>query len=232
MIDKLDFYFLNSNLSLLKRIFVHPSSIYSQALPMDGYASYSDHELISFLPSGNQEAFTTIYERHHERIYRFILRYLKSAELSEDICQNVFLKIWEQREQLADVQEFSAFSFTIAKRQALDFLKRASVEQNAMGIILNSYPADRNVIEDQHQAKEYMEFIEEVLARLPEQSSKIFKLCRQEGKSYDEVAVILGISRHAVKKHMVRSMKALKDAAEGELGITLSVFLAILAAKN
>jgi RNA polymerase sigma-70 factor (family 1) len=198
---------------------------------MASYASYSDHQLTSFLPGGDRVAFTTIYERHHDRIYRLILKYLKSAELSEDICQNVFLKIWEQREQLAEIKEFSAFSFTIAKRQALDFLKRAAVEQNAMGIILKSYPENRNIIEDQQQAKEYMDFIENVLTRLPNQSRRIFKLCRQDSKSYDEVAALLGITRHAVKKHMVKSMKVLREAVEGELGIPLTVLLAILATK-
>ena len=195
------------------------------------YGTYTDKELIVLLRAGNNEAFTELYDRYHDGICRFVVKYLKSIELAEDICQNVFLKIWEQKEQSMQILEFGAYVFTIAKRQSLDFLKRAAIEKTAMSVVLNNYKPVLNTTEDDHQTNEYMAFINKVLSELPEQTQRVFHLCRQESKSYDEAAEILGISRHAIKKHMVRSMKVLKDAAEGEMGITLSVLLAVISSE-
>ncbi|WP_316811771.1 RNA polymerase sigma factor [Pedobacter heparinus] len=187
-----------------------------------------EHSLLQLVSSGNEEAFTVLYERSRLRIYLFIKKYLKSSQLSDDICQNVFLKIWEHKEELNVISSFHAYAFTIAKRQCLDFLKRAAVEQTAMNLILQAYPMDNNVVEENLQYDEYLHFIDKTLLRLPLQSQEVFKLCRQQYKSYDEAAEILGISRHAIKKHMVRSMKVLRTAAESELGISMSILFVFL----
>jgi RNA polymerase sigma-70 factor (family 1) len=189
----------------------------------------TDNELVGLFKSGNHAAYIELYDRYHDSIYRFIRKYLRSSELSEDICQNVFLKLWEQREQQVNILDFGAYIFTIAKRQSLDFLKRAAVEQAAMGLILQNYAPNLNAVEQGQEFTDYMDFIENVLNRLPQQSRNVFKLCRQQHKTYEEAAEILGISRHAIKKHMMRSMKVLKDAAENELGISFLVLLAVLA---
>jgi RNA polymerase sigma-70 factor (family 1) len=195
------------------------------------YSILSDNELSDLFKSGEDAAYTELYDRYHDNVYRFIRKYLRSSDLSEDICQNVFLKIWEQRENPVKILEFGAYIFTLAKRQAFDFLKRAAKEKTAMGIILQNYEPNLNVVEDNQETRDYLNFIEGVLDRLPEQTKAVFKLCRQQHKTYEEAADILGISKHLVKKNMVRSMKVLKDAAESELGISLLVLLALLTNK-
>ncbi len=152
---------------------------------------------------GNEEAFAKLYIHYNKRIEQFIRKYLHSNQLSEDICQNVFVSIWAQREQLATVQVFSAFVFTIAKRHAFNFLKRASIEQNALGIILSAYKPEHNNLEDHIKDREYVQFIKDELAKLPVQTQHVFELCRQQNKSYKEAAEILGISSNAIKKHRV-----------------------------
>src|SRR4051794_7149776 len=122
-------------------------------------STLSDAELMDLMKSSDGSAFAELYERYHDPIYRFIRKYLRSDELSEDICQNVFIKFWEQREQPVIIREISAWLFTMAKRQALDFLKRASVEQTAMGTILAAYPVNHNT-EDDHISKDYLLFID------------------------------------------------------------------------
>lgn len=188
----------------------------------------NERSLLQLVSAGDEAAFTLLYDHYYAGIYGFVRKYLKSTELSDDICQNVFLKIWEHKTQLQDVLEFNAYAFTIAKRQCLDFLKRATTEQTAMNLIFQNYPIQNNKVEEDQQYLEYMRFIEGVLATLPPQSQLVFNLCRQQYKTYDEAAQILGISRNAIKKHMVRSMKILRSAAENELGVSLSILLAVL----
>jgi RNA polymerase sigma-70 factor (ECF subfamily) len=94
-------------------------------------------------------------------------------------------------------------------------------------VIINSYsPSDS--LEEELQTKDYLAYLQSILVTLSPQSREVFRLCRQEYKTYDEAAEILGISRSAVKKHMIKSMKVLGDAVKRDLGIPLGIFLTVL----
>jgi len=196
---------------------------------MPSYKSFSDQHLLPFIRKGDQDAYGELYTRYHQPLYRSLRKYLRSDELSEDITQNVFVKFWEQREEPSVINDPSAWLFTMAKRQAFNFLKRATIEQVALGIILDNYPV-RSETEQEVIAKDYLAFLERTLDQLPAITRDVFRLCRQQHKSYEEAAAILEISRSTVKKHMIRAMSVLKDAAESELGISFTLLLAILAA--
>ncbi|WP_407429744.1 RNA polymerase sigma factor [Arcticibacter sp.] len=184
--------------------------------------------LLQKIAAGDTAAFTVIYEHYGPPVCSFIKKYMRSQELSDDICQNVFIKIWEQREQLSEVTEFAAWAFTIAKRQCIDLLKRASREQTAMSMILSAYQGESSPSENKIHTSEYLQFIESVLNRMPPRTMEVFRLCRQQCKSYNEAAEELGITRDAIKKHMVRSMRILKESAEKELGVSFSLLLILL----
>ncbi|MGV3705368.1 MAG: RNA polymerase sigma factor [Arcticibacter sp.] len=187
-----------------------------------------EFSLLQDIAAGNTTAFKVVYEHYGPPVCSFIRKYLRSEELSDDICQNVFIKIWEQREQLSGVSEFGAWAFTIAKRQCIDFLKKASREQSAMSMILSAYQADASPSENMLYTREYLQFIEGVLNRMPPRTVEVFRLCRQQFKTYDEAAEELGITRDAIKKHMVRSMRILKDSAEKELGVSFTLLFILL----
>src|SRR5699024_10794219 len=146
--------------------------------------------------------FRSLYKRYYEIVYSFIIKYLKSSELAEDVCQNTFFKIWERRNDLK-ITSFKNFALTVARNQAYDMLRKVSVKNEAVSYILSNYNYEVSSVEDEQQSHEYYEFIERILSSLPEQSRTIFKLCRQEHKTYDEVSKLLGISKNTVKKHMV-----------------------------
>ncbi len=97
-----------------------------------------------------------------------------------------------------------------------------------MSEIVNSFVEERNSTEDELLNKEYYDYLQKALAVLSPRSREVFKLCREQGKSYEEVATALGISRNAVKNHMVASMKILRTSVERDLGISLGVLLVIL----
>jgi len=184
--------------------------------------------LLQEIAEGNTTAFRVIYDHYSSPVCSFIKKYLRSQELSDDICQNVFIKIWEQREQLSEVTEFGAWAFTIAKRQCIDLLKKATREETAMSMILSAYEGEVNQSENTLHTREYLQFIEDVLSRMPPRTVEVFRLCRQQSKTYDEAAEELGITRDAIKKHMVRSMRILKEAAEKELGVSFCLLFILL----
>ena len=107
-------------------------------------------------------------------------------------------------------------------------LKAAARKEEGMCEIIRHFNKIINTTEDEVQSAEYLRFIKQKLDELPPRSKEIFILCREQSKSYNEVAEALGISRDAVKSRMVHAMKLLRNSAETELGLPLVVILALL----
>ncbi len=188
--------------------------------------SAKEPELLTKCAQGNEKAFVELYHLYAPLVFRFIYSFVKSSELADDLRQEVFIKVWEQRQLLGEIQSFKAYLFTVSRNHTLNALKKASKEQAAMGFILNNYQ-EQSDPEDERSAKEYLAYLDQVISKISPQSRNVFMLCRQQNKSYDEVADLLGISRNAVKKHMVKSMKILSEAVKKDLGLPLSVALVI-----
>jgi RNA polymerase sigma-70 factor (family 1) len=195
---------------------------------MDENSTFSDSTLQERLVKGDEQAFTMLYSRYHDHLYYFILKLIKSVVLSEDITQEIFIKVWSNRHQLANIQSLKAYLFITARNYAINSLTRGFKNETASSEIINAYFTRYNPTEDHLVSKEYAAFLTRQLSRLPARTRKIFTMCREQGRSYEEVATAMGISRNAVKNHMVHSMKILRGAVEKELGISLTVLLTIL----
>ncbi|TCC99655.1 RNA polymerase sigma factor [Pedobacter hiemivivus] len=190
-------------------------------------ALVNEIELLQLTANGDTNAFAKLYGHYKSLVYRFIYKYLKSPQLTDDLTQEIFLKIWETKEMLKDRVAFKSYLFTISRNHTLNFLKRSSIDQTAKNIILSNYVLTDSLEEDL-QTKDYLEYLQTILTSLTPQNREVFRLCRQEYKSYEEAAELLGISRNAVKKHMMKSMRVLGDAVKKDLGIPLAVFLALV----
>lgn len=192
---------------------------------MPFYTDHTEKELLRLLSEGDEKAFAELYTQYAPLVYRMVMKRVNSAELSNDITQDAFIKIWETRERLTDIRSFQAYLLTVSKNQSLDILRRASIDKQALAIVLNGYQLVSNRTEEDLRTAEYMEYLDKQLEQLSPQSREVFRLCRQEYKTYDEAAEILGISRNTVKKHLTKSMRILNEAVQRDLGITLSVLL-------
>jgi len=188
---------------------------------------YSESELQRRLADGDAAAFESLYRHYGESVQLFLLRYVKVPELAEDLSQEVFSKIWENRQAMAQVNSFRAYLFTTARNHTLNFLNRATKIDAAKGIMIQYMPLPVSLPDDDLITREYKQWLNDILNEMNPHMRQVFQLVRQEYKSYDEVAALLGISRNTVKKHMVRSLKIIRSKLDDELGISLSVFLLI-----
>jgi len=189
---------------------------------------YNENELLMRLTRSDEEAFAGLYHFYYPQVYSFIIKYIPAATLADDLTQEVFIKIWEKRAHLAAVRSFRAYLFISARNHTLNALKKILRSRTAGDYMLSSYAEQRSSAEEQLIDKEYRRFLDKMLAKLPERSRQIFRLCREQGKTYEEVASALGISRNAVKNHMVYSLKVLSASAKRELGISICTLLSIL----
>lgn len=183
------------------------------------------------MAAGDEQAFGAIYKHYIYDLSQFLIRYVKSPLIAEDLSQEIFVKIWENRKAMPDVDSFRAYLFITARNQSLNVLRNAARQPAVMGEILRNYQQQtvRTDSEDELLHRQYLQFLHDIIEKLPPRSREVFRLCRQQGKSYEEVAALLNISRNSVKNHMVHSMKVLKAAVEKELGISFSIFLLLIA---
>jgi RNA polymerase sigma-70 factor (family 1) len=195
---------------------------------MTSYSTLPDNELTVFLRQGDDVAFAELYKRYKSGIYIFVKKFVHSSALAEDLTQEILVKIWEAGDKLKDIQSLRAYLFITARNHTLNNLKKAFRANIAMAEVVNNIEEQRNNIEEDLISKEYTEYLQSVLATLPGRSRDIFKLCREQGKTYDEAAHAMGISRNAIKNHMVSTMKILSASVEKDLGISLSLLLAVI----
>jgi len=168
-------------------------------------------ELIKRLQQSDSEAFLALYDRYHVIVYNWSLKIVKVPTYAEDIVQDVFLKIWQIRDRLNPHQSFPAFIYRICRNKAFTLIKKITTDERLQIQIMHQL---KNVVESTENSTlwhEYEVLLSNAVGKLPKQRQKVFKLCRQEGKSYEEVANELGISRNTVKEHMVMAVKNIKE---------------------
>ncbi|GGN04841.1 RNA polymerase sigma-70 factor [Dyadobacter beijingensis] len=178
--------------------------------------------LLKDLALGNSEAFNEVYRHYHGEISRYIFKFVKSTEHTEDLCQEIFLKVWEKRETLPNLQSFRAYLYTVSKNRVLDFLRHAAIERTAREEIIRASLAHATHVEEALQNEEYQHYLQKILHQLSPRDQEVFRLCREMEHSYDEAAEVLGISRNAIKKHMVKAVKFIKYSAHKSLGLSFN----------
>ena len=192
--------------------------------------------LLDAVAAGDGVSFSRIYDCYQPGVRTYVLRLVKIPELADDLVQEVFIKLWETRQTLPDVKCFSAFLFTIARNHSLNSLQAISRSNEALPELIRHFQTHR--VDDEALDKDYLQFIQKALTSISPRSREVFRLCREQTKSYEQAAAELGISRNAVKKHMVAVMRNLREAAARELGfsidglILLASLLALLTGKK
>jgi RNA polymerase sigma-70 factor (family 1) len=163
-------------------------------------ALHQETELLLAVSQGDERAFTTLYNHYHQRLGLHIYRITKSAELAEEVVHDVFLKIWLNRETLAEIDNFSVYLYVISKNAALNCLKRIAREKAVttdLDPVLDQIP----MMETPEEDYRYI-LIDEAIDRLPPQQRQAYLLARHERLTYAEVALRMGLSKETVKKYL------------------------------
>lgn len=172
--------------------------------------SLTDLELAVLLYRDDKEAWSTLYYRHVQPLNLYIVRTTKSASIAEDIVQDVFLKLWENRHQIDPERPFKPFLYAIARNLMLNVLKRAQHEQFILEEIRKSSPVAEQTTDMQVQGNECNDLLNDAIDLLPAQCKEVFVRCRLEGMSYKEVAGELGITEGTVNSQMVKALKTIR----------------------
>lgn len=180
---------------------------YHSSRSKSGYS----HSFIEALKRGEPEAYYTLVEDHIDQLLHFLTSVVRDPDDAKDIAQDVFIYIWDNRDNLSEIRQLKNYIFSIAKHQALR--KKADNQRHS------DFPDDKKnesphlsdspeEIFISHQTKRELD---QMIGKLPEMRRKIFILRYQEGRSYDEISALLNLKSSTIRTHFQLAVSQMRD---------------------
>lgn len=167
--------------------------------------------LIAGLIQDDESAFCELYALYKNRLMFFAMKFLKSKEFAEDVFQDAFTSVWQNRRFLNPDSPFVPYVYTIVKNRILNLLAGIEKEQQLKNIILSGSVDVTNDTEDKILDDDLNQLLEKALLNLTSQQRRIFDMSRKEMKSHKEIAEELNISVYTVQQHISASLKVIRS---------------------
>lgn len=187
----------------------------------------NEMELFALMSKGDQAAFTRIFDYYEPRIYPFVLKMTRSEVSAEEIVQELFIKLWTNRETAAQIENPRSYIFKMATNRTVGYMKTMARRVRIVEKVTGQVTLERNVTEEMLDLKETEEIINKAVEQLPEQQKKVYMLSRQQGLNAEEIAARLDLSPKTVKNHLTEALRFIKEQLQSSPGtaIALIIFL-------
>lgn len=170
----------------------------------------SIYKMIRGLIDNDKKSFDDLYFYYYPKLYAFSKTFLKVEDDINDILQEVFIKTWDNRKKIKDVETFNAWIFTITKNSVVTYF-REKIRQKDFESRVRKMAVGELVFNDSLEYKDLKERVDQLVEQLPEKRKMIFKLSREKGLSNREIAKKLEISIKTVEDHMLYSLRFLRN---------------------
>lgn len=167
--------------------------------------------LIHSLKLGSTIAFDRIYQMYAKRLYAYSLQFTKSAEDAEEIVQDVFTKLWINREGIKQEDSLKSLLFTIAKHLLINAFRSKVNQQIYEDYVEYANELSTNDTTNRIEYNEFLKAVEQNIATLPNTQQKVIKLSRFEHLSNKEIAERMQLSEQTVKNQLSVGLKLLKE---------------------
>lgn len=184
---------------------------------------YHEKELLALIANGDETAFSRLFEYYRNRIYSIAFKLTHSTAVSEEIVQDVFLKIWLKRADLTGIQNFSAYLFIVARNTVYKVLKRNAIYFNSRMIAEENQILLHKDPEHLLMEKDYNSLLQKAIHRLPAQQQKVYKLVKEQGLKREEVAELLEIHPETIKYHLAQAKKNIRTYCSPFLDLNMGI---------
>jgi RNA polymerase sigma-70 factor (family 1) len=174
----------------------------------------SPNELTNILlqvSKGDEQAFALLFKIYHPILTGYLLAITESEELTQEIVQDVFMKIWNNRSTLNDIDCFKSYLMVAARNHAFNCLKRIAREKK------KEKSWFENVLNPEHQEEadadhvDYAGMMDATIELLPPQQKKVYTLGYMNRMKHREIAIEMDIATETVKKHMLLALRFIKN---------------------
>lgn len=157
-----------------------------------------------------EQQFSEIFCTYEHRLYTLALRLTKSDQSARDIIQEVFMKLWENRSSIHAIDNMEAWLYRLVENKSIDFLRKVAASDRLKESIWINVQQMMKEADEWLIAKEYNQVIQRAINELPPQRKIIYRLHKEEGMNYREIANELNISRHTVKNQLYAAVQSLR----------------------
>lgn len=173
-----------------------------------------DSDLISGLKKDDHDSFQKLFEYYSNPLYKFALGYLKSKEVAEDLVQEVFIKIWNNRKNIKTNTSFQSYLFAIALNSVRKYFNKLSQQNEFKHQILIDFSKNQSDFDKNTDYQYLLDRLDELINQMPEKRREVFIKKKYEEKSLKEIAEELSITTKTVEYHITEAMKYLKKEFE------------------
>lgn len=178
---------------------------------MSKKSSISNKDLVEKIRSGDQEAYEKLFYRFYSKLCVFSNSYVRSLDISRDVVQDVFIKIWDNRENFYVHQSLKAYLYQAVRNQSINFLQQKKQKLRLEERLVRQHKLNDESEEPVLNTEELTQKIWKLVEGLPERRRTIFILYRKHGLSYLEIAEVMGITRKTVENQMGKALQFLRD---------------------
>ena len=184
----------------------------------------SENELLHKIAGGDEASFKFLFEKYSDKIFSMAMNITHSEYISEEITQDVFCILWQNRRDLKEISYINSYMRTIAANVACNYMRRLTKEKLILRSIYNDSQQTNESVENTIINKEIHEIMEKAVQNLPPQQRKVYILSRYEGLKQEEIAEKMKISVYTVKEYMKYAVISIRKFVDNK--IELSIILA------
>ena len=177
----------------------------------------NEERYVAALKEGSREAFTMLYNLYADRLYSFALVQTKSKQMAEDVVQDTFLKLWNNRTNLNCYGNVQALVFTMARNLIIDAFRRqvANIDIDAYFKLHEALPSTASP-EESLYFNETKEHLEQAKAKLSNKECKIYEMSREQDMPIKKIAQTLNLSPQIVKNYLTSTLKVFRSQLRRE----------------
>jgi len=169
-----------------------------------------EENLVRRLISGDQTAFELLFKYYYPGLVVFASNIVLNRDEAEEIVQDFFVRLWENRSAVKSGNAFKSYVFTSVKNRSINFLKNASVKQHVVDELKKQMQSEMRFNPDIYVNSEIQQKLKEAFEKLPQRTAEIFTLSRFKGYTNSEIAENLGLSKRTVETQVSNALKILR----------------------
>lgn len=184
-------------------------------------------DLLSRIADGDEKAFNELFALYRNRLYAYMVKVTKSKETAEEATLDVFLKIWNARHILREINNFETFIFRVVHNKAIDYLriaKRSRLQQQETWLDIDALVlaegADEKILRAETES-----VINRAIRQLSPQRQEAFRLSREEFLNYDQIAEKMNLSRNTIKNHISAALSFIRGHIDDGVDIASVIIL-------
>lgn len=191
-------------------------------------SNYTDGEqiLLMEIANGNEDSFRRLFYKYQHKLSSYVFGWTKSTPVTEEIVQDIFLKIWVKRETLPAVNNFDGYLYILCRNQCFNALRQIASEKVKVQE-WEKFSETSHEPEEDFLTEEFEGYIQEAIEQLTPQQKRVYDLKYNQKLKYKEVAELMDIAPETARKHMMAALKSIKNYLPKHLPVVLFLMISI-----